>query len=112
VTAETTPVTQTPGVPKPQTRVAPTVAEKKPVETKVPAKNPSRRGQQTAQSQRGPARAIENKSKAANKAPTVKGGKEALKVTAPKQPATQAKNTPAKPQRGQRTSKPGANGAK
>jgi hypothetical protein len=107
VTAETTPITQTPGVPKPQA-----VAEKKPVETKVPAKNPSRRGRQTAQSQQGPARSAENKSKPANKAPVVRGGKEALKVTTPKQPATQAKNAPAKPQRGQRTSKPGANGAK
>ena len=112
VTAETTPVTQTPSAPKPQTRIAPTVAEKKPVETQTPAKNTSRRGRQTAQSQQGPARSAENKSKPANKAPVVRGGKEALKVTAPKQPATQAKNAPTKPQRGQRTSKPGANGAK
>jgi len=107
VTAETTPITQTPSAPKPQA-----VAEKKPVETQTPAKNVSRRGRQTAQSQQGPARSAENKSKPANKAPVVTGGKEALKVTAPKQPATQAKNAPAKPQRGQRTSKPGANGAK
>src|SRR5450830_738271 len=112
VTAETTPVTQTPSAPKPQIKVAPTVAEKKPVETQTPAKNTSRRGRQTAQSQQGPARSAENKSKPANKAPVVRGGKEALKATAPKQPATQAKNAPAKPQRGQRTSKPGANGAK
>jgi hypothetical protein len=112
VTAEATPVTNTASVPKPQIRVAPTVAEKKPVETEAPAKNVSRRGRQTAQSQQGPARSAENKSKAANKVPVVKGGKEALKATAPKQPATQAKNSPAKPQRGQRTSKPGANGAK
>jgi ribonuclease E len=107
VTAETTPVTKTPSAPKPQT-----IAEKKPVETQTPAKNTSRRGRQTAQSQQGPARSAENKSKPANKAPVVRGGKEALKVTAPKQPATQAKNAPTKPQRGQRTSKPGANGAK
>jgi len=107
VTAETTPVTQTPSAPKPQA-----VAEKKPVETETPAKNVSRHGRQTAQSQQGPARSAENKSKPANKAPVVRGGKEALKVTAPKQPATQAKNAPARPQRGQRTSKPGANSAK
>ncbi|HZL83261.1 MAG TPA: DUF4209 domain-containing protein [Candidatus Deferrimicrobium sp.] len=112
VTAETTPVTQTPSAPKPQIRVAPTVAEKKPVETQTPAKNTSRRGRQTAQSQQGPARSAENKSKPANKAPVVRGGKEALKATAPKQPATQAKNVPAKPQRGQRTSKSGTDGAK
>jgi len=110
VTAETTPVTQTPSAPKPQT-----VAEKKPVETEAPAKNTSRRGRRparTAQSQHEPARPVENKPEAANKAPVVKGGKEALKATAPKQPATQVKNAPAKPQRGQRTSKPGTNGTK
>jgi hypothetical protein len=115
VPAETTPVTQTPCVPRPQAKVASTVAEKKPVETKVSAKNVSRRGQQTAQSQHGPARPVENKPETANKAPVVKGGKEALKVTAPKQgskPAAQAKNAPAKTQRGQKTPRPGVNGAK
>ena len=115
VTAETTPVTQTPSVPKPQPRVAPTVAEKKPVGTKVSEKNMSRRGQQTAQSQHGPAKPVEKKPEAANKAPVVKGGKEALKVTSPQpRPKTvpQAKKVSTKPQRGQKTPRPGANGVK
>jgi hypothetical protein len=118
VTAETTPVTNTAGVPKPQARVAPTVAEKKPVETKVSAKNAPHRGQQparTAKPQHGPARLGEKKSEVANKAPVVKGGKEALKVTTPQprpKTAPQAKKTPAKPQRGQKAPKPEANGVK
>jgi hypothetical protein len=115
VPAETTPVTQTPSVPKPQAKVTPTVAEKKPVETQVRAKNVSRRGRQTAQSQQGSARSAENKSETANKVPVVKGGKEALKVAVPKQepkPVKQAKNAPAKPQRGQKTPRSEANGTK
>jgi hypothetical protein len=118
VTAETKPTPQTPSVPKPQNRIAPTVAEKKPVETKVPAKNAPHRWQRpatTAQPQHGPAKPVEKKPEAVNKAPVVRGGKEALKVTAPKQgprPAAQTKNAPAKPQRGQKAPKPGANDAK
>jgi hypothetical protein len=115
VTAETRPVTQTPSVPKPQARVAPTVAEKKPVETKVSAKDVSRRGQQTAQSQHGPAKSVEKKPEAANKAPVVKGGKEALKVSSPQprpKTAPQAKKAPTKSQPGQKAPRPGANGAK
>jgi hypothetical protein len=118
VTAETTPVTQTPGVPKPQARVTPTVAEKKRVQAKAPAKNAPHRGQQpatTAKPQHRPAKPVEKKPEAANKAPVVKGGKEALKVAAPKpgpKSAAQATKAPAKLQRGQKAPKPGANGAK
>jgi hypothetical protein len=75
----------------------------------------SRRGQQTAQSQHGPAKPVEKKPEAANKAPVVKGGKEALKVTSPQpRPKTvpQAKKVSTKPQRGQKTPRPGANGVK
>jgi hypothetical protein len=118
VTVETRPVTQASSVPKPQTRTAPTVVAVKPVETKVPAKNAPHSGQQlakTAQPQRGPARPVEKKPGSSNKAPVVKGGKEALKVTAPKpgpKPAAQATKAPAKLQRGQKAPKPGANGTK
>jgi hypothetical protein len=118
VTAETRPVTQASSVPKPQTRTAPTVVAVKPVETKVPAKNAPHSGQQpakTAQPQRGPARPVEKKPVSSNKAPVVKGGKEALKVTAPKpgpKPAAQAARAPTKPQRGQKAPKPGGSGAK
>ena len=118
VTAETRPVTQASSVPKPQTRTAPTVVAVKPVETKVPAKNAPHSGQQlakTVQPQRGPARPVEKKPGSSNKAPVVKGGKEALKVTAPKpgpKPAAQATKAPAKLQRGQKAPKPGANGTK
>jgi hypothetical protein len=110
VTAETTPVTQTPSTPKPQT-----VAEKKPVETQTPAKNTSRRGRQTAQSQQGAARSAENNSKPANKAPVVRGGKEALRVNGPKLESNareQASTTSTKPQHRQRGSKSGTDGAK
>lgn len=115
VTAETKPVTRTSSVPKPQARIAPTVVAKKPVETEFPAKNALRRGQQsatTAQPQHGP---VNKKSEASNKAPVVKTGKEALKVTAPKpgpKPVAQATKAPVKPQRGQKAPRPGANGAK
>lgn len=118
VTAETKPATRTLSVPKPQARIAPTVAEKKPVETKVPAKNAPRHGQQpatTAQPHHGPARPADKKPEASNKAPVVKGGKEALKVTAPKpgpKPAPQATKAPAKPQRGQKAPKPSTNSPK
>jgi len=118
VTAETRPVPRTPSVPKPQARIAPTVAEKKPVEIKVPAKNAPRHGQQpatTAQPQHGPAKSVEKKPEAANKAPVVKGGKEALRVAAPKpgpKPAAQATKASPKPQRGQKAPKPSTNGAK
>jgi hypothetical protein len=118
VTAETKPVPQTPSAPKPQTRTAPTVVTMKPVETKVPAKNAPHSGQQpakTAQPQRGPARPVEKKPGTANKAPVVKGGKEALKVTGPKpgsKPAAPATKAPAKPQRGQKAPRPGVNGIK
>jgi hypothetical protein len=118
VTAETTLVTNAASVPKPQAKVAPTVVEKKPVETKVSAKNAPHSGQQparTAKPQHGPARLGEKKPEAANKAPVVKGGKEALKVTAPQprpKTAPQVKKAPAKPQRGQKAPKPGANGVK
>ena len=106
VTAETPPAPETPGV------------ETKPVETEVPAKNAPHRRQRparTAQSQHGPAKPVEKKPETANKAPVVKGGKEALKVTAPKPgqaAAAQATRTPSKRQRGQRAPKPGANDAK
>ncbi|MCX6084610.1 MAG: hypothetical protein NT102_06565 [Caldiserica bacterium] len=118
VTAETKPTPQTPGVPKPQARIAPTVAQKKPVQTTAPAKNAPRHGQQpatTAQPQHTPAKPVDKKPEAVNKAPVVRGGKEALKVAAPKpgpKPAAQATKAPAKPQRGQKAPKPGANGAK
>src|SRR5450756_2495918 len=118
VTAETTPAPETRGVPKPQARIAPTVVEKRPVETEAPAKNAPHRGQRrarTAQSQHGPAKPVEKKPETANKAPVVKGGKEALKVTAPKpgqEAAAQATRTPAKHQRGQKAPKPGTNDAK
>jgi hypothetical protein len=118
VTAETKPVTQAPSVPKPQARIAPTVVAMKPVETKVPAKNAPHSGQQpakTAQPQRGPARPVEKKPQVANKAPVVKGGKEALKVTGPKpgsKPSAPATKAPAKPQRGQKAPKPTTNNAK
>jgi hypothetical protein len=118
VTAETTPAPETRGVPKPQARIAPTVVEKRPVETEAPAKNAPHRGQRrarTVQSQHGPAKPVEKKPETANKAPVVKGGKEALKVTAPKpgqEAAAQATRTPAKHQRGQKAPKPGTNDAK
>jgi len=118
VTAETKPAPQTPSVQKPQAGIAPTVAEKKPVETKVPVKNAPHRGQQparTAQPQHGPARPGEKKPEAANKAPVVRGGKEALKVAAPKpgsRPGAQPTKAPAKPQRGQKAPKPSTNDAK
>ena len=118
VTAETKPAPQAPSVQKPRAGIAPTVAEKNPVETKAPAKNTRHRGRRparTAQSQHGPARPVEKKPEAVNKAPVVKGGKEALKVTAPKQeprPDAQATRAPAKHQRGHQAPKPGANDAK
>jgi hypothetical protein len=118
VTAETKPAPQTPGVPKPQARIAPTVAAKKPVQTKVPAKNPPHRGQRpatTAQPQHAPAKPIEKKPQAVNKAPVVKSGKEALKVAAPKlgpKSAAQATKALTKLQRGQKAPNPGANGVK
>jgi len=118
VTAATEPAPQTPSVQKPQAGIAPTVAEKKPVETKVPAKNAPHRGQgpaTTAQPQHGPAKPVEKKPEAVNKAPVVRGGKEALKVTAPKtgpRPAAQQTKAPAKPQRGQKAPKPATNDAK
>jgi len=117
-TTETRPVPQTPSVPKPQARNTPTVAEKKPVETKVPVKNAPQHGQQPAiatKLQHGPAKPAEKKPPVVNKAPVIKGGKEALKVAAPKQgpkPVAQAKKTPAKSQHGQKAPKPGANNAK
>lgn len=115
VTAETKPAPQTPSVQKPRAGIAPTVAEKNPVETKVPAKNAPRRGRQTAQSQHAPARPDEKKPETVNKTPVVRGGKEALKVAAPKpgsRPGAQATKAPAKPQRGQKAPKPATNSAK
>jgi hypothetical protein len=118
VTAETKPAPQTPSVQKPQAGIAPTVAKNKPVETKAPAKNAPHRGQQparTAQPQHGPAKPVEKKPEAVNKAPVVRGGKEALKVAAPKpgsRPGAQATKAPAKPQRGQKAPKPATNDAK
>ena len=100
VNAETRPAPQTPSVPQPQIRIAPTVAEKKRVQTKAPTKNAPQRGQQpatTTKPQHGPAKPVEKKPEAANKAPVVKGGKEALKVTAPQprpKTAPQAKKAP------------------
>jgi len=116
--ADTEPAPQIPSVQKQQAGIAPAVTEKKPVETRAPAKNARHRGQQpatTAQPQHGPARPVEKKPEAVNKAPVVKGGKEALKVTAPKpgqEAAAQVTRAPAKHQRGHRAPKPGANDAK
>jgi len=117
-TADTEPAPQIPSVQKQQAGIEPAVTEKKPVETRTPAKNARHRGQQpvtTAQPQHGPARPVDKKPEAANKAPVVKGSKEALRATAPKQeprPAAQATMAPTKHQRGHRAPKPGANDAK
>ncbi len=115
---EARPAPQTSSIPKPQARIAPEVAEQKHVGTKASTKNAPQRGQQpvtAAKPQHGPAKPVEKKPPAANKAPVIKGGKEALKVTAPKQgpkQVAQTKKTPAKPQHGQKAPKPGANSTK
>jgi len=67
------------------------------------------------QSQHAPARPDEKKPETVNKTPVVRGGKEALKVAAPKpgsRPGAQATKAPAKPQRGQKAPKPATNNAK
>jgi hypothetical protein len=115
VTNESMPATPVPSVPQTQTKTAPTFDDKKPAETKAPARNARHREQQTAQSQHGPARPVEKKPEAANRAPIVRGGKEALKVSGPKlesNPGAQAPTTSTKPQRRQRGSRPGTDGAK
>jgi hypothetical protein len=115
VTAETKPVPQPSSAPKPQTRTAPTVVAMKPVETRGASRNAPHAGQQPAkmaQPQRGSPRPVERKPETSNNAPTVKTGKETLRVTSPKpatKPATPTAKAPAKPQRGQKVSKPGAN---
>ena len=107
-----------PSVSPTQTRSTPTAAPTKPVETKVAAKNAPNREQRpatTAQSQHGPAKQSSKKPEMVDKAPVVKSGKEALKVDGQKpgsKPAGQAVKAPAKSQRGQRSPKPGATGAK
>ncbi len=117
-TAQSKTGSQAPGVPRPQVTGAPTVVPAKPVQTKGTTDNTRQRGQQpaaTAQPQRGPARPVTKKPVAANKAPVVKTGKEALTMTGPKpgpKPATAAAKAPSKPQRGQRTPKPDAGNAK
>jgi len=118
VTAQAKPASPAPSVPRPQVTAAPAIAAGKPVQTKGVPKNTPQRGQQpatTAQPQRGPARPVAKKPVAANKAPVVKTGREALTVTGPKpgpKPATPVAKTPSKSQRGQRTPKPGADNAK
>ena len=118
VTPQTKPVSQTPSFPKPQVTATPTVTAGKPVQTKAPVKNTPPRGHQpaaTVQPQRGPAVPVAKKPGAANKAPVVRTGKEALTVTNPKagsKPATPAAKAPSKPQRGQKAPKPGAGNAK
>jgi len=118
VTAEAKPAPQPSSAPKPQARTAPTVVAMKPVETKAPARNAPHAGQQpakAAQPQRGSARPVERKPEASSKAPVVKTGKDALRVTSPKsatKPAAPTAKAPAKPQRGQKAPKPGTNGTR
>jgi len=106
VTSESTPATPTPTIPQAQTRIAPTLDDKKPSQTQVPARNARHREQQPVQSQHG----AEKKP-----APIIRGGKESLKVSGPKpesKPGEQAPTTSTKPQRRQRGSKPGTDSAK
>jgi hypothetical protein len=110
VTSESTPATPTPSIAQAQTRTAPTLDDKKPSQTQVPAKNARHREQQPAQSQHGASRPTEKKP-----ASITRGGKEALKVSGPKpesKPGEQAPTTSTKPQRRQRGSKPGTDSSK
>lgn len=117
-TAETKPMAQAIKAPKTQTGTVPTITEKRGVEEKAPAKNAPNRGRQpatTAQPQHGRARPVEKKPEAMTKAPVVKNGREAQKTAASRpgtKSAVQATKAPAKPQRGQRAPKSGANNTK
>jgi hypothetical protein len=114
VTTETKPASQTPGVPKPLATTTPAVAATRSVETKAPAKNAPRHEQRSVKTvqQHAPARPVDKKPVAANKAPIIKMGKEALKVTGPKPGSKPATKAASKPQRGQKAPGPGTSGAK